>query len=75
MFTTIVFTYGVLIINSLIFVYFSCWILKMAIAICHSQFVHVAFVSVLVFQTFDRIIFGRLTFPETMLYLVTVRDP
>jgi len=35
------------------------------IAIHHSNFVHVAFASMLVFQTFDRIIFGRLNFPGT----------
>jgi len=32
----------------------------MAIKISHSHFVYVAFMSILVFQTFDRMIFGRL---------------
>ena len=41
----------------------------------HSHFLHVAFVLILVFQTFDRIIFGTLTFPETRRYVLTVRDP
>jgi len=36
----------------------------MAIKISHSHFVHVAFVSILVFQTFDRMIFGRWSFLE-----------
>jgi len=47
----------------------------MAIKISHSLFVHVAFVSILVFQTFDRMIFGTLTFPGTRWYVMTVRDP
>jgi len=39
-------------------------------------FVHVAFVSILVFQTFDQIIFGsRLSFPGTKWYVVIVWDP
>jgi len=29
----------------------------------------------MVFQTFDRIIFGTLAFPGTRLYVVTARDP
>ena len=45
--------------------YFPCCFLKLAIKISHSHFVHVAFVSVLVFQTFDRMIFGTMTFPGT----------
>jgi len=44
----------------------------MTIKISHSHFVHVAFVSILVFQTFDRLIFGTLTFPGTMWYVMTV---
>jgi len=47
----------------------------MAIILYHSHFLHVAFVSILVFQTFDRIIFGTLTFPGTKWYVLTVRDP
>ena len=46
----------------------------MAIKISHSHFVHVAFVSILVFQTFDRLIFVTLTFPGTRWYVMTVRD-
>ena len=55
--------------------YFPCCVLKIAIKISHSHFVHVAFASILVFQTFDRIIFGTLTFPGTRWYVMTVRDP
>ena len=43
--------------------YFLYYFLKIAIKISHSHFVYVAFVSILVFQTFDRMIFGTLTFP------------
>ena len=32
--------------------YFPCWFLKMAMIISHSHFVHVAVVSILVFQAF-----------------------
>jgi len=39
----------------------------MAIIISHSHFVHVTFVSILVFQTFDRISFGRLSLPGTVI--------
>jgi len=46
----------------------------MAIKISHSHFVHIAFVSILVFQTFDEMIFGTLTFPGTRWYVTTVRD-
>jgi len=46
----------------------------MAIKISSSHFVHVAFASILVFQTFDRMIFGTLTFPGTRGYVMTVRD-
>jgi len=42
--------------------YFLCWFLKTAIILSHSHFLHVAFVSILVVQTFDRIVFGTLTF-------------
>jgi len=45
--------------------YFPCCFLIMAIKISHSHFVHVGFVSILVFQTFDRMIFGTLTFHGT----------
>jgi len=31
--------------------------------------------SILVFQTIDRIIFGILTFPGTRWYVLTVREP
>ena len=47
----------------------------MAIIISHSHFVHVSFVSILVFQIFDRMIFAILSFLETSWYVVTVRDP
>jgi len=43
--------------------------------ISHNHFIHVAFVSILVSQTFDRAIFGTLSFPGTRWYMVTVRDP
>ena len=54
--------------------YFSCCFLIMAIKISHSHFVHVGCVSILVFQTFDRMIFGTLTFPGTRWYVMKVRD-
>jgi len=54
--------------------YFPCCFLKVAIKISHSHFVHVAFVSILVFLTFDRMIFGTLTFPGTRWYVMSVRD-
>jgi len=54
--------------------YFACCFLKIAIKISHSRFLHVAFVSIPVFQTFDRIIFGTWTFPGTMWYVMTIRD-
>jgi len=54
--------------------YFPFWFLKLAIILSHSHFLHVAFVSILVFQTFDRIIFGTLTFPETRWYVLTLQD-
>jgi len=47
----------------------------MAIILSHSHFLHVAFVSILVLRTFDRIIFGTLTFPGLKWYVLTVRDP
>jgi len=53
---------------------FPCCFLKMAIKISHSHFVHIAFVSILVFQTFDRIIFDTLAFLGTRWYVMTVRD-
>jgi len=52
-----------------------CWFLKMAVIISLIHFVPVAFVLILVFQTFDRMFFGRLSFPGTSWYVVTVRDP
>jgi len=55
--------------------YFPCWFLKMAITTSHSHFVHVEFVSILVFQTFDQVLFGRLILPGKRWYVVTVRDP
>ena len=55
-------------------VYFPCCFLKMAIKISHSHFVHVAFVSILVFQTFDRMIFGTLTFSGARWCMMTVQD-
>ena len=54
--------------------YFPCCFLKTAIKISHSHFVHAAFVSILVFQTFDRLIFGTLNFSGTRWYMMTVRD-
>jgi len=45
----------------------------MAIILSHSHFLHASLVSILVFQTFDRIIFGTLTFPGTKWYVLTVR--
>jgi len=47
----------------------------MAIILSHNHFLHVAFVSILLFQTLDRIIFGTLTFPGTRWYVLTVRVP
>jgi len=41
----------------------------MAIILSHSHFLHVAFVSILVFQIFDRIIFGTLTFRGIRWYV------
>jgi len=55
--------------------YFPCWFLKMSITTSHSHFVHVAFVSILVFQTFDQVVFGRLILPGKRWYVVTVQDP
>jgi len=54
--------------------YFSFWFLEMAITFSHSHFLHVAFVAILVFQTFDRIIFGKLTFLGTRWYVLTLLD-
>jgi len=42
--------------------------------ISHSLFVHVAFGTIAVFQTFHRMIFGRLSFPGAMWYLVRVLE-
>ena len=64
MFTVIVFTYWVLLTFCLIFVCFPCWFSKMTIIISHSHFVHVVFVSILVFQSSDRMTFGRRVFLE-----------
>jgi len=47
----------------------------MAVIISHSHFAHVALVSILVFQTFDQMIFGSLSSPGTRWYVVTVRKP
>ena len=55
--------------------YFPWWIQKMTVILSHSHFLHVAFVSILIFQTFDRITFGTLTFPGTRWYVLIVRDP
>jgi len=54
---------------------FPCCFLKIAIKISHSHFVHVSFMSILVFQTLDRMIFGTLTFPGTRWYVMTAREP
>jgi len=55
--------------------YFPCCFLKIAIKISHSHFVHFAFVSILVFQTLDRMIFGTLTFPGTRWYVMPAQEP
>ena len=55
--------------------YLACWFLKMTIILPHSHFLHVTFVSIMVFQTFDRIIFGTLTFHGIRWYVLTARDP
>jgi len=47
----------------------------MATIISHNHLVHVEIVLILVFQTFDRVIFGRLSFPGTRWYVPTVRGP
>jgi len=47
----------------------------MAIIISHRHYLHVVFVSILVFQTFDRMIFGTLNFPGARWYMLTARDP
>ena len=54
--------------------YFRCLFLKMATILSHSHFLHVAFAPILVFQTFDRMIFGTLTFAGTTWFVLTVRD-
>ena len=41
----------------------------------HRHFVHVEIASLLVFQTFDRIIFSTLAFPGTKCYALTVWAP
>jgi len=40
----------------------------MAFILSHSTFVHAAFVSSLVYQTFDRSILGRMRFPGTRCF-------
>jgi len=55
--------------------YFPCCFLTTAIKISHSHFVHIAFVSIVVYQTIDRMIFGTMTFPRTRWYVMTVREP
>jgi len=47
----------------------------MASVISHRHFVHIIIVSILVLQTFDRMIFGRLSFPGAGWYVVTVWVP
>jgi len=54
--------------------YCPCCFLKMTIKISCNHFVHVAFVSILVFQTFDQMVFGTLTFLGTRWYVMAVRD-
>jgi len=56
-------------------VYFPCWFLKMALIISHRHYLHVAFVSILVFQTFDRMMFGIFNFLGAKLYVLTVWVP
>jgi len=57
------------------FLYRSCLFSTMAIKISHSHFVYVAFMSILIFQTFDRMIFGRLGYSGPRRYVVKVPDP
>jgi len=47
----------------------------MAIIISHSHYPHVAFVSILAFQTFDQMIFGKFSFPGARWYVMTVWNP
>jgi len=68
------FTYRVL-LNSCIFVYSPCWFVKMAITFSHSHYLHVAFLSIQVFQTFDGMIFGKLSFPGARWHVVIVWVP
>ena len=70
-FTPIAFTYRVLLISSCIYLYFPYWFLKMTIMISHNHFAYVAFASILVFQTFDRMIF--VSFPGTRWCGATAR--
>jgi len=71
-FTAIIFTNRVLLINFGIFVY----LLTLKIATnSHTHFFQVEILSILVFQTFDRMIFGILSFPGTRWCVLTVRDP
>ena len=77
-FTAIVFACWVLLINSWILCSLLLWLVSKMVIIFRTfsqPLVHVAFVSIPVFQTFHRMIFGTLTFPETRWYVVTVRDP
>jgi len=39
-----------------------------AVIISHSHFVHAAFLSSLFYQTFDRIILGKMSFPGTRCF-------
>jgi len=43
--------------------------------ISHSHYLHVAFVSILVFQTFDGMILVRLSFPRARWHVATARVP
>jgi len=47
----------------------------MARILSHSHFLRVAFVAIVVFQTFNRMTFGKLSFPGTRWYVLTVRNP
>jgi len=55
--------------------YFPCWFLKMTVIISHSHVVNVRYESILVFQRFNRMIFGRLSFPGTSWHVVTAQVP
>ena len=53
------------------FVYFLYWFFRMAISFSH---VLVAFVSIPVSQTFNRMIFGRFSFSGTRWHVVKIQE-